>query len=265
LPALDALGLDLKALVAAGLDMVNASSHYFTTQQQDLATMRKQSQGAALYFELCHSTWNGVKLRAGYDEAPFRRATKEQLHTTAHLAYARGVDGMSLFNFAYYREHGGAGRGPFSEPPFDALRGLRDPAWLARQGQHWFIAPGWRAPTTKPTQVPRDISAAEPARFVFDLAAPENGWQRDGRLRIQLQNVQGFSHWQATWNGTALTATDDVSEPFANPYPPMLGTTETLVAWTVPAQLLCEGLSHVDISLESGDANVISYLDLGMA
>ncbi|MBL9142519.1 MAG: hypothetical protein JNM99_02455 [Verrucomicrobiaceae bacterium] len=265
LPALDVLGLDLRALVAAGLDMVNASAHYYTTQQQHLAAIRKQCEGAALYFELCHSTWNGAKLRAGYDEAPFRRATPEQLHTTAHLAYARGADGMSLFNFAYYREHGGAGRGPFAEPPFDALKGLRDPAGLAQQPQHWFIAPGWRAPGAKPTQVPREIDTMKPAKFVFDLAPPKNGWQRDGRLRIQLQAVQGFSHWWATWNGTALAPTDDVSEPFANPYPPMLGTAETLVAWTVPVSLLRAGVHHLEITLESGDANVINYVDLGIA
>ncbi len=151
-----------------------------------------------------------------------------------------------------------------SEPPFDALKGLCDPAWLAQQPQHWFIAPGWRAPGAKPTLVPRDISTAKPAKFFFDLAPPTGGWHNDGRLRIQLRNVQGFSQWRATWNGTALAPTDDVSEPFANPYPPMLGTTETLVAWKLPASLLREGMSHLEVHLESGDPNSIDYIDLGI-
>jgi hypothetical protein len=106
LTALDELGLDLKALVAAGLDMVNASAHYFTTQQHDLAAIRQLTTGATLYFELCHTIWKGDKVQPGYDVFPFRRATREHLHTSAHLAYASGADGISLFNFAYYRQHG---------------------------------------------------------------------------------------------------------------------------------------------------------------
>ena len=31
---------------------------------------------------------------------------------------------MSAFNFVYYREHGGAGRGPFNEPPFEVFKHL---------------------------------------------------------------------------------------------------------------------------------------------
>ena len=57
LPALDALGLDLQALVAAGLDLVNASSHYFTTQQHDLAAIRRRTTGASLHLQLCHTLW----------------------------------------------------------------------------------------------------------------------------------------------------------------------------------------------------------------
>ncbi len=262
LPPLDLLGIDLTALVAAGLDMVNASAHYYTTQQHDLAAIRKQARGAALYFELCHSTWNGPKLREGYDEAPFRRATREQLHTSAHLAYARGADGMSLFNFAYYREHGGAGRGPFAEPPFDALKGLRDAKWLATQPQHWFLAPSWRAPGMKPTQVPREVTADKPMKFTLNLAAPANGWKRAGRLRVQTENAIGSGHWQARLNGKLLSPSDDVTEPFPNPYPPMLGTVETLRAWQVPATLLRDGVNQIEIQLEAATANRINYLDL---
>ena len=130
--AFDPLGIDLNAMTSAGVDMVNASSHYFTTQQHDLAEIRKQTGPHTLYFELCHTIWKGEKVAVGYDVFPYRRATREHLHTAAHLAYARGADGISLFNFAYYRENGtGEGRGVFGEPPFDALKALRDPRALA--------------------------------------------------------------------------------------------------------------------------------------
>ena len=265
LPALDLLGLDLPALAAAGLDMVNASAHYFTTQQHDLAAIRAQVPGAALYFEMCHSIWNGPKLGEGYDVFPFRRATPEELHTAAHLAYARGADGISLFNLAYYREHGGAGRGPFAEPPFAALADLRDPAVLATQPQHWFLAEGWRPPGAKPTQLPREVVPGKPAVFTLDLAPPAGGWKKDGRLRIQGAQSLGSAHWRATLNGAELTATANRSEPFPNPYPSLLGQPDELRAWQVPARLLRDGANHVEITTDAEQRSTLVFLDITAA
>lgn len=266
LPALDMLGLDLKALVAAGLDMVNTSDHYFTTQQHDLALIREQTTGAALYFELCHTLWKGDKVQAGYDVFPFRRATREHLHTSAHLAYARGADGISLFNFAYYRQHGqGEGRGPFGEPPFEALRDLRSPEVLARAPQHAFIAPGWRAPGMKPLQVPRKIEPGRSAKFNLDLAAPAGGWKKDARARIQADRRLGDSEWTAAFNGEPVSATSDVSEPFSVACPSMMGEPDELRAWTVPAGLLREGLNSLEVVVHGGPACSVLFVDLATA
>ncbi len=263
LPALDVLGLDLQALVAAGLDMVNASAHYFTTQQHDLAVIRRQTQGAALYFELCHTIWKGEKVTAGYDVFPFRRATREHLHTSAHLAYVHGADGISLFNFAYYRQHGqGEGRGVFGEPPFEALEALRDPQALAQEPQHWFIAQGWRAPGMKPLPVPRQVEAGKLAKFNFDLSAPQDGWKQDARVRIQAAKSLGADEWTATFNGEPLAATDDVSEPFAVPYPSLIAKPDELRAWTIPAERLREGKNSLEVTLREGAPVSIVFVDL---
>ena len=263
LPALDVLGLDLKSLVAAGLDMVNASEHYFTTQQHDLAAIRTQTQGAALFFELCHTIWKGDKVAKGYDVFPFRRATREHLHTSAHLAYARGADGISLFNFAYYRQHGqGEGRGVFGEPPFEALKALRDPKALAQESQHWFIAQGWRAPGMKPLPVPCKIEPGKPAKFTFDLAPPTGGWKQDARVRIQADKSLGNDAWVATFNGELLAATQDVAEPFPVPYPSLLGKPDELRAWTLPAKLLREGKNSLEVTLKAGEPLAVIFVDL---
>lgn len=260
LPALDELGLDLKALVAAGLDMVNASAHYFTTQQHDLAAIRKLTTGATLYFELCHIIWKGDKVQAGYDVFPFRRATREHLHTSAHLAYARGADGISLFNFAYYRPHGqGEGRGEFGEPPFEALKALRDPKALAKEPQHWFIASGWRPPGAKPLPVPRKLEINKPAKFNFELAAPRG----DARVRIQTE-LTGLTELTARFNGELLTATNDVSEPYAVPFPSMLGKPEQMRAWLIPAKLLREGKNSFEITQTDGGSVVVLFVDLAI-
>ena len=263
LPAMDVLGLDLKALVAAGVDLVNASDHYFTTQQHDLAAIRKQTVGATLYFELCHTLWKGDKVTKGYDVFPFRRATPEHLKTSAHLAYARGADGISLFNFAYYRQHGqGEGRGLFGEPPFEVLKDLCDPQALAQAPQHWFIAAGWRAPGMKPLPVPRKIEVGKPAKFNFDLAAPKAGWKQEARVRIQVDQDLGSGKWNATFNGQQIDPTADVSEPFPVAYPSMLAEPSQLRAWRVPAALLREGKNSLEVTLTDGAPLSLVFVDL---
>jgi len=260
LEALDVLGLDLAALTTSGLDMVNASAHYFTTQQHHLDAIRRRVPDAALYFELCHTLFKGDKVQAGYDVFPYRRATREHLHTSAHLAYAKGADGISLFNFAYYREHGkGEGRGSFAEPPFDALKELSDPKTLARQPQHWFIAPGWRAPGMKPLPVPRKIEPGKPAAFTFHLASPQGGWKNTARLRAQFDQAPGAGEWRATFNGELIPTTADVSEPFPVAYPSMMGAPDELRAWNVPPALLREGANKFELT---GPEATVLFLDL---
>ncbi|MBI5397441.1 MAG: hypothetical protein HZA91_19255 [Verrucomicrobia bacterium] len=260
----DPLGFDLPGMVEAGLDMVNLSASYFTVQQTDLAAIRRSVPQAAVYLEMCHSIWNGRKLTAGYDVFPFRRATPEQYYTAAHLAFARGADGVSAFNFVYYREHGGPGRGPFAEPPFHVFKHLGDRQWLARQPQHWFLAPGWGQSFVKPTPLPRRFTAGQAETFTLDLVPPTGGWKRAGRLRIQGESSLGESRWTACLNGKELVATDDVSEPYPTPYPPMLGKPDEMRAWTVPPAHLRDGTNKLEFTLTNGPRVTLDYLDLAM-
>jgi hypothetical protein len=215
---------------------------------------------------MCHSTWNGKRPPGkGYDTFPFRRATPEQFYTAAHLAYARGADGVSTFNFVYYREHGGPGRGPFAEPPFHVFKGLADPAWLARQPQHYFLASGWGNPFVKPAVPPRKIEPGKPTTFTLDLAPPTGGWQRGGRLRIQAESALGECRCRARLNDDDLSPSDDVSEPYPNPYPPMLGQPEEMRAWLVPAKALRDGPNRLDVTLEAGPSFHLVFLDLAVS
>ena len=259
---LDPLGLDLAGMVETGLDMVNVSTSYFTMQQTDFAALRKMAPQAAMYLELCHSIWNGGKVVPGYDTFTFRRTSPEQYYTAAHLAYARGADGVSTFNFPYYREHGGPGRGPFHEPPFEVFKHLGDTAWLARQPQHWFVAPGWNNPFLRPPTLPRKLEPGKTTTFTLDLAPPVGGWKRAGRLRIQGEGALGDGRWQVLFNGIKLMPATDVSEPFPNPYPVMLGKPEEMRAWTVPAEQLQDGHNQVEIKLNQGKPASLVYLDL---
>ena len=258
----DEVGIDPGAAVAAGVDMLNLSASYFTEQQTDLAKMRKVAPGAAVCLEMTHCITTGERLTTGgSDNFLFRRTTDEQFYSTAHLAYSRGADGVSAFNFVYYREHGSEGRGPFNEPPFHVFKHLGDPAWLSHQPQHYFISDrsffGQR-------WLPKRVEPGKSVALTLDMAPPAGGWQRPGRLRIQTREPVGESRLVARLNSTDLEPNPDTSEPYANPYPPMLGTPETLRAWTVPASSLQNGPSRAEITLTDGKAADIVFLDIAM-
>lgn len=266
LAAYDALGIDLAAWGRAGVDMVNLSYFYFTAQDGSLAAIRAQVPAAAVYVEMCHATRCGpvVGVKGGYDNFSYRRTTPTQFYTTAHLAYARGLDGVSAFNFVYYREHGTGTRGPFCEPPFEVFQHLGDRTWLARQPQHYFLAEVWDAPRVPNRALPKQFRAGQMYRFSLDMAPPTGGWTKPGRLRIQAMDDLADSRWTCRFNGQELTETADRSEPFANPYPALLGGPEQHRAWIVPADLPKDGANQVEVTLREGNASKVVFLDVAL-
>jgi hypothetical protein len=260
------MGIDLVQWVQAGVEMINASYFYFTSQDGNLAELKKQSEGAALYVEMCHTTRVGPTVGdpKAYDAFAFRRTTDIQFYTTAHLAYARGCAGISLFNFVYFREHGTGLRGPFHEPPFHIIRHLRDRDWLAMQPQHYFLSEVWDAPKLN-RQLPKSFEPQEVHHFHLDMAPPAGGWTEPGRLRIQSSTDLKESKWQCRFNGEQLEPTEDRSEPFDNPYVNLLGEARHHRAWTVPVALMVDGINEVEITLASDDLQRIIFLDVSIA
>lgn len=130
----DSLGLDVQDMVDAGLDMINLSAHYFTEQNNDLIMVRKLVPDASIYVEMTHCT---KTVRGG-----FIPTTPRQFYTTAALSYENGADGMSVFNFYYYRQHG-YNTCPANEPPFHIFKHLRDKVWLSKQPKYYVPPIGW--------------------------------------------------------------------------------------------------------------------------
>ncbi|MBI5684978.1 MAG: hypothetical protein HZC54_07845 [Verrucomicrobia bacterium] len=261
----DAMGIDLAAWVRAGVDMVNLSYFYFAAQGGDLAAIRALVPDAAVYVEMCHTTRVGpvVGAKGGYDNFSYRRTTPAQFYTTAHVAYARGLDGVSAFNFVYYREHGTGERGPFCEPPFEVFKHLGDRAWVARQPQHYFVGEVWSvAAAVHP--LPKTFRTGDTHRVTLDMAPPSGGWTKPGRLRIQSPEDLGNRRWSCRFNGQELAETPDRSEPYANPYPALLGGLEHHRAWLMPPGLPKDGANQIELSLQEGSPAKIVFLDLAM-
>jgi len=268
----DDAGIDLKAFAAAGVDMVNASSYYYTDQQLDIGQIRQQlPPRVALYDEMHYVTAIGPLIpsptHSNLSPVTQRRTTDEQFDTTAHLAYARGADGISTFNFQYYRGTFNKKdvEGPASEPPFHIFQHLADPDWLARQPQDYFAGYIWDSPhrAGRPFYL-HPSKPGELQEIDLDMVPPTGGWKAGGRLRIQGRGTLGDSQWKVTLNGTELPPTKDVSEPYPNPYPVALGAPEDYRAFLVSASLLHEGINRIVVTMIQGAPIQLFYMDIGM-
>ena len=250
----DRLGIDLPAMVGAGLDMANLSASYFTQQHHDLAKIRKMVPDAALYLEMTHCTTTGPS-RGGYDSFSYRRTTDQQFYTTAHVAYRRGADGVSLFNFVYFREHGTAGRGPFNEPPFHVLKRLGDPKWLAKQPQWYVLAKAWHTP------LPRKFARGQTHAFTLDMAPTEHH-AKDGLLRLMTLEESTKCTLTVKMNGAALEPAVFVRKPLDHPYEAALGQPNQYACFACPRSLAKDGRNELAITLADGSPVTLSYLDL---
>ncbi|MEW6360347.1 MAG: hypothetical protein AB1696_28700 [Planctomycetota bacterium] len=255
LAAHDPMGIDLRKWVDAGVDMVNLSCHYATDQQCDLPTVCRMIPEAAVYLELTYTN-----LRYG-EPSVHRKMSDEQFYTAAHLAYARGAAGVSFFNFAYYRQIGMTNR----EPPFHVLQRVKEPAWLARQPQHYFLTSGSNTPPVPNPPFPTGtLTPKSPITFTMDMAPPTGGWQTDGRLRVQGRQPLDECELVVAFNGAECLPSEDISEPYPAPYRDGLGTRETLRAWVVPRNLLKDGLNRIVVQMLQGNATALVFIDLAV-
>ena len=263
---LDPNGLALRAFAAAGVDMFNVSTTYYTEQDTDLAAIRAMLPEASVYGEMCHSSHKHKLCLPDVDGPTLNRlVTAEQYCTTAHLAYRRaGVDGVSFYNFQYYRDRQRAPSGEMVryEPPFEVLQHIGDAAWVARQPQHWFLAPGSWTNGYGEHQVPRRLAAGETVAFRLDMAPPEGGWTGPARLRVQTRAPLGSGLLRARLGGVELPGVDDVLEPYGSPYHVLVGDGETLRAWAVPLGLLKDGTNDFAIGLTGGEAAEVVFVDV---
>jgi hypothetical protein len=281
LSAHEAMGIDVAAMADAGVEMFNLCSQYFTNQETDLAAIRCLIPEGALYLELCHSAGKMFRIAAYPGEAPAleaayradstvinRMVTPEQYHTTAHLAYGQGADGISFFNFAWSRSRKTYMGRPFmSEPPFEVLRDIGDRAAVARKPQHYFLS-GWGyvAAPDEPRQLPVWLCKGDAVTLCVELRPPEGGWTGGGRLRLQSRDPLVEAAFEVTLNGVLLAPTPEIAEPYPHRLAEghLLGNAQTLRAWTVPAAALRNGHNEVAVKMTSGHPAQLVFVDVAI-
>lgn len=261
----DPLGVDLPAWVEAGVDWVNLSCHYISEQQTDLAAIHRLIPRTPLYLELTfasaglqgtrRATLDGTEELRGY-----RLMTNEQFITAAHLAYARGGAGVTLFNFAYYRNLGATPH----EPPFALLPRLKDRAWMAAQPQHYFLSVSGNPPSAASEfSRNRRLVPGKVSIFNLDMAPPAGGWREDARLRLEAGSAWSGREVEIHFNGQLLAPAADVAEPYPTPY--IAPAPESHVrGWSVPRSFLKDGVNQIQVILRAGDSTEVRFLDIAV-
>lgn len=253
------IGLDAGKLARAGVDMFNLSGWYHTIPRFDIAEVRSAAPGAAIYVEMTHSTaGHRYFVQDGnYGTAGDPRTSDHQFYTTAHLALRRGADGISLFNFAYYRM-GHRADIPVCEPPFHVLPRLTDAAWLAQKPQYYMLGR-----TAYHRQIPRALAPGKQEPFLFDLSPPHTLGNTGVRLRIHAREPFVPQHrLGVSMNGVEMVATSDTRRFYGNPFDELISPKGHRLAWTCTSDVLKNGINDLAIALHQGGEIEMVYIDL---
>lgn len=238
------LGIDVAKLATAGADLFNLSYFYYTAQGgEELRKIRALAPKAAMYVEMtsCASVGRAVE-KADGDAFEFIKTTPEQYYSTASGAYAAGMDGVSLFNFAYYREHGSdAKKGSVSEPPFGIVRNFRDREFLARQPGCYFIGSHWEDDGPLPKSM---MMLGQYAKFTFANVVPGAG---DAELEVHIDNPAA-GDWEAWFNDHPIFKAGDSGN--------------LILKWRIPAEFLRTGENRLEFRSKDIDQSVIDFLEL---
>jgi hypothetical protein len=276
----DGMGIDIKEMQDIGVDMFNLSNSYYTVQQIETARIAQMCPRVAVYHEMCHTTRVVNKPVKHFGETyTTKMPIAEQIWTTAHIAYSSGARGVSFFNFAYYRQYGDdkertiRGLVADSQPPFDALKVLGDEYAVAQMPQHYFLAAGWnsyidtnRGKEPKLQKLcPGSFTAGKSQDLELDMFPPVTGWKTPGLLRMQCLEPFEDAELTVAFNGQGLKYTDNVAEPYENPYPYLLGDETTLKGWLVPIEIIKTGTNIITLTMTQGSKSVeILMIDIAI-
>ena len=260
-------GIDLAALAKVGADMVNLSYSYFTVQDDSVRTAKREidNDKIAVYAEMTHCTMTG-KATNGSGTQPFLRTTDEQFYTTAQLNYEQGAQGVSLFNFPYYRYHVTDDIGPFHEPPFHVIPKLNDRSFLANQPRWYFLTAGRKDRVLGDWPLPTLIQGDDPQVFTLPVSRPRANLEQDkpGILRLRSDEDISDRDIAVTVNGIALQSTDFIEKPLPHPYTDTwLGSEKEHACYAVPADLLADtNQLQIGILLKQGIRVRLTMIDL---
>ena len=238
LRGLDVQGWHKKALV----DMINVSPSNRITAETNVRSYREAMPDATLFGEV-HFYWGLAKAPYGLGGA--RLSTREIYETAAHSFWEQGADGISIFNFAYCRDH--TYNDPrlhffnHPEPDFAILKTICDRAYLAKKPRHYCLGAGY-------DQLPRTFPSPTPQDFELYLAEKPADIFPRGMLRLQFSETGLFPDaFTVLINGTAVRVVPGSGELFPPASTEGLPGPLEIFFFEVPPEILRHGPNQISI------------------
>lgn len=261
------MGLNLDRLVEAGVNALNLSASYYTMIQGDFAAMASRYPDMACFLEM-HFTTSGPANREDIDWGRVRQLTRdEQFFTGAHLAYARGLQGVSLFNLGLL--HGGRrdvkqGYRDQSVIPFHILPCLGIPSCVANQPMHYFKSrvPAFNFSASADLANRATVLEGGQVELEMDMAPPASGWPEVFQLRFHARRLDAATRWRVFVNEHELTPIEGPGKTYPTPHPEGFGPPAEYLAWTGPGDLLIDGINRIRIELVDGPLTRIGYIEM---
>ncbi|MDR1303906.1 MAG: hypothetical protein LBK76_01665 [Verrucomicrobiales bacterium] len=246
------LGINFDRLDAAGVDMFNLSSYYYTVQNTDISLIRQATKNTSLYLEMtnCISVGAAVDQEDG-DNFELLNATENQLRTTAQGAYARGIDGISLFNFVYYRKHGSEKKQTaVSEPPFGAIKRLREREVAPNSVRHYFIGSHWQDDGS----LPKSMSLYGQYAALTMNVAPSGA---DHAALFAHVDHAAAGDWEAWVNDRPVFRHDAVPCEWRTPR-----HAAKVLGWPIPVAILNNGANEIVFRSKDAVKSVLDFVEL---
>ena len=259
-------------------DYAVISSSYTSQVENELTRLRDWIPDTSLFFEMTHCVTRDICLSWGRpgltgDGYGVRFTTPQKFITMSNLAWQRGADGLSLFNFIYTRPgprgqvHGG--KYDPSGPPWELIHRLLDQEWLARQPQNYWINWWWKSGYFPDQYVlPKTFVNRSEHEFILDLALPSVP-VTGGVLRLQTVQKTPTLGWQVFLNDVPLPSSEQTGELFEDPYGGFLGDPGQFCAFQIIPSALKDGENHIRIRLADGPVAAefsvdLMYIDVGL-
>ncbi|MFI4911820.1 MAG: hypothetical protein ACIAQZ_09165 [Sedimentisphaeraceae bacterium JB056] len=251
------IGIDLGYLDKHGIiDIVNVSPSYVTQVESDVRFIKAWAPNSTVFLEATHCSTRGPAPGWGMygDDYPVKLTTPQKFYTLANLAYARGADGVSLFNFHYYRPRARVTEFmnedlKFGEPPFEIIKNLRDTDWLKKQSQSYWIPAWWKTGYNgRQFQLPKTFVRETEHKLELDMQLPEQG-VKQAKIRIQNSTGTPGLEWSMWVNDVPLEKSSDIESLFEDKWDGWKGTDLQYSAWDCPAEALKNGLNNIKIKL----------------
>lgn len=241
-----AAGLDVPGWDAAGLvEMVNVSSFYIHTIELQIEEFKARVSRAKIYGEMNYVTSQTPKNKSA------RRYTTPQIYRASALnLFARGVDGLSLFNFDYVPDKQ---RLPMTE----VLKRITDVECLRTMSKDYAVYRGFGSlPATNEKTV--------------ELVIPDDTTQvrfQRAVLRVETKESCADLRIDVALNGEALEPCSvdgpELFKPLANN--DGYAAPEALKFYAVPLELLVAGKNRVEIKNADRKKRACSFYSLEIA